>query len=282
MAETATVTPVNADVKVAQPVNQPFTQQPKPEPDLITKVSQFKKAEPENKDPELANFDYKQIEGLDAKGKELFIKYYKDEQRKFTKKFQDLADEKKNLDTERNTPWTPERVNKLLADHNFLEAAKQVTAAQGQRQTDDTSLLTDEEKAKLAQVDQMKEEMSRLKVERLQNAILQKDTELKNRFADYEPKIVDNALGELAQMQPQELRPYIWKAINYERDIERAYELGRQEKNSSIQDKVNSLSSAFGNANPADILPARDKGETDQSYFLKLADRRLQESKKNK
>ena len=272
MAETATAPAVTPEV---QPVVA------KPEPDLITKVSQFKKPEATpSADPELANFDYKRIETIkDPEAKKILIDYYKDEQRKFTKKFQDLASEKKSLEAERNTPWTPEKINQLLSDQSFLQAAQQVTQTQSAQPTEG-SLLSEEEQARLAKVGSLEAEMLKIKQESLNAVIAQKDTELKNRFSDYDPIIVDNGIRDLSRLPPQEIRPYVWKAVNYERDIQRAYELGKQEKNDTTKDKINSLTSPFGSASPANDLPTREKGESSQDYFLKLAQRRLEESKK--
>lgn len=279
MAEIAPAT-IEQSAPQAQPVAQ---QQPaQQEPDLITKISQFKKQEqslPSN-DPELANFDFKKIENIkDPEARGLLIQYYKDEQRKFTKKFQDLSSERKALEAERNTPWTPERINSLLADQSFLQAAKQVTD-QSQSPTGQDSLLNEDEKARLAKVSALETELQQIRMQNMQSTIAQKDTELKTRFADYDPVIVDSGIRDLSRLQPQEIREHVWKAVNYEKDVKTAYEMGRQEKNSSTQEKIKSLTSVYGNANPADNLPTREKGESSQDYFLKLASKRLEESKK--
>src|ERR1043165_3233507 len=108
------------DVPTLAPVVEtPVIPNPAPvvnEPDLMTKITQFKKP------VETTNvaFDYKEIEGIkDQVAKEIAIKAYKSMQSDYTKKTQEIAEQRKSFEQklQEAQTWSPERIQKELLNN---------------------------------------------------------------------------------------------------------------------------------------------------------------------
>ncbi len=279
MPETIVVpsTVVPASVPVAEPVKVP-------EPDLITKVTQFKKqpapvqsnaSSPDNLD---MGFDYKEIESIqDPIAKEVAIKAYKSMQSGFTKKSMDIAQQRKDLEAKLSdmNKWTPSRIQELLNNQEFLQAAQQVTGNQNQNTglTDEEfSTLTDKEKTEILQ---LKSTVNELKQKEFQSVIHQTDTQLKSRYPDYDPIMVDEGIARLSRMSPNEIREYVYKAINHEEHMRNAYEVGRSDREKLNQEKVNASTIDGTSAVNSDDMPGVNK-----KNFLEIAQYRLSQFKK--
>lgn len=262
------------------------------EPDLLTKVAQFrsKQAKTQTQAPaegQDIGFDYKELESIkDPVAKEIAMKAYKSMQSGVTKKFQEIAMTKKEYESKLSEMqnWTPQRIQQeLLNNPQFLQAAQQVAGSvpnpQNSGLTDEQfSALTDKEKAEITA---LKSTVNELKAINYQALISQTDSKLQAKYgAAYEPSSIDNSLKQLAGMQPHELREYIYKATNHERDVRDAYELGRQEATQRNQEKLNSFSPSGSQTTNNDGMPVREKGENDVTWFTKLAQFRLMQSRK--
>lgn len=262
------------------------------EPDLLTKVNQFR-TQRQQSQPQVPaegqdiGFDYKELESIkDPVAKEIAMKAYKSMQSGVTKKFQEIATTKKEyeLKVAEMQNWTPQRIQQeLLNNPQFLQAAQQVAGSipnpQNSGLTDEQfSALTDKEKAEITA---LKSTVNELKAINYQALISSTDSKLQLKYGDaYNPNAIDNSLKQLASMQPHELREYIYKATNHERDVEDAYELGRQEALQRNQDKLNSFSLQGNQTTNNDGMPVRQKSDNDQTWFTKLAQFRLSQSRK--
>lgn len=256
-----------------------------PQTDLISKVTQFKTPPPivEVQGPDIG-FDYKEIEAIrDPQAKEQAIKAYKSMQSGYTKKTQELSQRQKDLEAKlsEQSNWTPDRVKELLNNPNFVESAK----VAAQHQNPQNSGLTDEEYSALSDREKGELLALRSKVEQLEQVnfhslISNHDSTLRAKYQDYNPEMVNEGLGRLARLQPHEIREHIYKALLHDEHVKNAYEMGRQEKDQRVQEKINSFSPNNFQANTGDELPTREKNDSDQSWFLKLAMNRARQIKK--
>lgn len=259
------------------------TTEKKSEPDLITRVSQFKKdettteattkttTEKEVKEPE---FDFKDIEAIqDPAAKEQALKAYKSFQKGFNQKFQDLADLRKTYEQKvtETSNWTPERIQGLLNDSNFVNAAKSVMASQAPQAyggtQEDWSALSETDKAKFQQLEN---KIISMEQQNYQVRKLQEDEALKNRYSNYNAQAMDILTADLLQQKVIATREHLWKVYDYEGAVERAYNLGLQDGTKGVKEKVSSSSMEGTMATSTKEPLKKEEGETDRTYFRRL------------
>jgi hypothetical protein len=250
-------------------------EEPKPKEDLISRVSKVAVApKKEETNPfGLTKEDY------DAVQKDQTLsKFYKSMLADYTRKTQNLSEREREL--EKLSNWTPERVQQLLNDQKFVQAAQQVASIQNPPNSGLTdqeySALTDKEKA---QLNQMQQEMHQLKLQNWQMLQKQQDEQLRTKYANYAPDIVDVTIHKLVKGEVQATRETVWKALDYEDAVRRAYELGKQDRALENQEKEQSVSIEGFSATPKQEVPKAEPNESNMSYFKRLAAKRLAEFK---
>ena len=255
------------------------------EPDLITKVTQFKKPEPTKIQEGIdIGFDFKELENIkDPVAKEIALKAYKSMQSGVTKKFQEVAEIKRNAEQKLQeiSTWTPERLQQELKNPDFLRVAQQITETLNQNPKgltdDELSVLTSEEKAELTL---LKNDINLLKQSNFSSLMAQQDAHLSSKYADYNPTHINSIINEMNSGKIIATREHIYKAFLHDEHVKAAYELGKQETAQLKQEKINAISTGgFQAVNSSDI-PQKNKGERDESYFLRLAQGRLAQFRK--
>ena len=294
MADTAIVTePVAAPTVVTSAVVPPIapdaTTVVAPQMNLIDKVSQFKRtkstAASTATDNQNSFFDYKEIEKItDPTARKFAEDAYKSMQSGFTKKTQEIADQKRSFESklQEMQNWTPERIQRELNNPAFIQAAQQVASQNPPNSglTDQQySALTDSEKAEIAG---LRSKINTLEQTNFQAVVAQRDSQLLSRYPDYNPTQIDNTIRDLAQMNPLDIREHVYKSLKHDEDVAAAYELGRQETQNLNQTKINAITQNGSTVTTSDGLPVREKGDTDQMYFMKLATFRLAQFKNRK
>lgn len=259
-----------------------------PVKDLTTKISEFKKSKPvpiaTQTDPN-SFFDYKEIEKItDPAARKFAEDAYKSMQSGFTKKTQEIAEQKRSFDQklQEMQNWSPERIQKeLLNNPQFLQAAQQIA------QNPSNSGLTDEQFSALsdrekALISALESKVNTLEKSNFSATVAQRDSQLQMRYPDYNPMQIDNTIRDLAQMNPLDIREHVYKSLKHDEDVAAAYELGKNEARELNQNKINAITSNGNSVTNSDGLPAREKGDTDQTYFMKLANFRLAQFKNRK
>jgi hypothetical protein len=254
-------------------------------PDLVTRAAGFKKVEQPVSEE---TFDYKDIEKIqDPNAKALVEKAYKSMQRGFTPKLQEAAEMKRKIEELEKrvgdtSNWTPQRIEQALSDPNFVSAAQtfmQTQKPSGASMTEEAwSNLTDAEKAKFQQMEQ---ELSTLKQHNFESARRQQDESLKTKYANYEPVIVDQLMNDLVSGKMQATREHLWRVLDYEDAVQRAYEMGKSDARSGTNDSINSMSFTAGgvNSSPDAALEMGKDGKVNPEFFRKLYSHHLQRSK---
>ena len=267
----------------------PATPEVTPEPveiPLVQRVSKFMETNDPSKAPvqvpEDFKFDINEIAAIeDPAAREVAEKAYKSFQRGFNAKFQEIAELRKALEIQGKPipeKWTPERIQQLINDPEFINAAQVVTG-----NNPPSSGLTDEEFSALnpteqAQLTAMKQEIVGLKQIHMAALKTQQDAELKQTYANYEPQKVDGLLSDMMQGRTQATREHLWKVLDYDPAIERAYKLGRQDERSGNVERISSMSVDGIQAQPnQNIQP--EQNESNLNFWKRLASKRLAESK---
>lgn len=255
---------------------------------LIDKVAQFKKHQTAKPvvDNQNSFFDYKEIEKItDPAARKFAEDAYKSMQSGFTKKTQEIADQKRSFDQKlvEMQSWTPERIQRELSNPQFVQAAQQY--AQVNNPPD--SGLTDEQFSALTPVEKsqiaaLQTKISSLEQSNFKAAVTQRDSQLQTRYPDYNPTQIDSTIRDLAQMNPLDIREHVYKSLKHDEDVAAAYELGKQEARGLNQTKISAITPTGSSITTSDGLPVREKGDTDQMYFMKMANFRLAQFKNRK
>ena len=284
------------DLKITTPeeaavVNVEPTITKKSEPDLITRVSQvnIEKETTATKEPvegipvEEPKFDINDIDKIqDPQAKEQALKAYKSFQRGFNQKFQELAELRKNMEArtqQEKSAWTPDKVQQLLNDPQFVQSAQQVASQQNPPNSGLTdqeySALTDKEKA---QLNGMQQELNQMKLQNWQMQQRQQDELLKQKYANYASDIVDTTIHKLVNNQIIATREDLWKVVDYNDAVQRAYQLGKQDRALENNEKQQSLSTEGFNATPQNKVEP-EKNESSQGFWKRIAQQRMAEFK---
>lgn len=278
-----------APAAVPAPVAPVTPVAPVPEKSLDQKLAESRSATKPLIDPGVdIGFDYKEIEAIvDPVAKDIAMKAYKSMQAGFTRKSQELAMTKKEAEAviSRSKNWSTQRIqDELLSNPEFLAAAQQISGASSNPQNsgltnDEFSALTDSEKAQLSS---LKNELNLLKQDKFSAIVAQTDSQLQAKYGQgYNPQIVNDGIAKLAQLQPHEIREYVYKALSRDEDVKAAYELGRSENGQLNQEKINSMSVVNGvNAAASDDRPIKQAGENDIAFMVRLGQYRLAQNKK--
>lgn len=242
----------------------------KKEPDLITRVSNFK-AEPiikpiESNDSE---FDFKDIDTIaDPSQKEIVKKIYKSFERGYGKKFQELAELRKAIEVQkREEGWSPARIQDLLQNPEFIQAAQSVIGTTPIMENETISPIEKENKQK---IQSLEAELNKLKQNNFQSVLAQQDSELKTKYANYNPQAIDTLTSDMIANKVQATREHLWKVLDYEDAVNRAYELGKQDGSGKKQEKIQSLSVEGATTVKADGALNPEKGESDRNFFRRL------------
>lgn len=292
--DTAILEPAQTQtVPAAQPQPAQTTQTPSPavgqtpavpEPsvqDIVAKVTAKKEPKPQDTGGTFKEFD----DIADPALRERMISREKERIADYTRKTQVIAEERRAVERQQKEmeSWDEHKIQKyLLNNPTFLQAAQRI-AAQPSNPTG--SGLTDEQFSALNPAEKnqlltMNREISELRQQNLVSAMNQKDAALQTKYGDYDALRVNQGLHDLSRISPVDLREHVYKAVFHDDHVQAAYEMGRKEAQGLNQQRVQAATTSNGFVvSPANDRPLRNKGETDQGYFVRLADYRLAQSR---
>lgn len=277
---------IAAQETVVAPVVAPIVETPKVEENLISRVSKVKLDAPKTDiNVEEPKFDINDIEKIaDPVAKEQAMRAYKSFQRGFNTKFKELSEMRKQLEAQKQqqpTQWTKDRIKQELNKPDFIQASQEVLQEQnppnsGMNETEWSSLTATEKK----QWQAMQQELTSLKQQRNNEQVLQsfrvQDEQLKGKYAHYQPEAVDIITTELLTGKRQATREDLFKSIDYDNAVTRAYKLGLEDAKLEKQDKINASSfDGISTGKPAQDLPVAAKNESAVSYFGKLVENNI-------
>lgn len=304
---------------VQQPTTQPASSEPvKPEVTApVEKVSQSQ--EPQNqqlasKEPDVNEilkripveaketaqqaleepfFNSTDIEKIqDPVLRESMTNIYKNMEKGLQKKFNKVAELTKKLETQAQPAkdsWTPERIQQLTQDPEFIQAAQQLagTSEAGQHgfSDDEWSALSDTEKARITGMESKLSRIEKLLSDKdKQSQVLEvsrADEELRSRFPDYNPERVNEFAKDVdsGKYTTSQLRELMHKALNFEHYLSQAYKFGEEDRKQELQQKMGAVSMDGQSISQSEGLPTREEGESTRDFFKRLAGFRLKEAK---
>jgi hypothetical protein len=303
MPQTISVAPQQNQTQVQNPapaqnnvqVTPPQAVTPKVEESIVTRASKFspEKQIPTPNASDESGFNRNDIEKIaDPVARKFAEDAYKSLQSGYTKKFEALASEKKQVETLRQQlesqtgqTWTPQRVQQLLNDPTFVQSAQALTSTQqaprnnGGLTEEEYSALTPREQQMLNQQNSMLQTLaSEVNVFKTEA----EDTKLQTRYANYNSNAVNKLQRDLIDGNYQATREDVWKVYDYESAIDRAYKMGLQDRQFNMQEKVNGISSNGFNVTQTNEVPAKMENESSANYFKRLAMKRLAEFQSGK
>ena len=267
MAETLVA---NEKIITPAPVQQavpPVSQAPVPiQEDLIKRASQVKLAEQPAKPPAESDnpFGLSRETWDEVQKNPTLKKYYDSMQDGFRKKTTEVSNEKYHLqkELEKLNNWTPERIQQLLNDPKFVNAAQSIIGQQpnGEYESDEAK-----------RIKQLENEINSIKGNSFQTLKLQQDEQMKGRYANYNPEAIDIITNDMLTGKVQATREHLWKVLDYDEAVKRAYELGKTDGQGNTKEKISAMSVGDGTsmAVPGEKLEPL-QGESDRSYLSRL------------
>lgn len=273
-----TITPASTS-SASDGVNTSVT----PEPDLLTKVSQYKAPVTQDKivnppeQPELAAITDPVAK---AAAQEAVERIRRGMQSDYTRKLEDAQ----RL-VEQSKSWTPQRIKQeLLSNPEFLAAAQMVEGNSNKSNSpsitkEEYSALTETEQQAVDKIPELQNEIQQMKeqaaLDVLRTNINQRDTTLQTKYADYNPKEVSEDFTALSKMNIVDVREYIYKAKNHDKHVQSAYELGKLEGQGKLNNKLGVIAPTGTNSTNNIGVPTKNSGESDKAYFVRLGQFRL-------
>ena len=283
---TQTVTPVQAN----------DTQKPEaPKEDLITRASKVSlTAQPEKSGDtpqDAIKLDQATLDKIsDPALKQAVIEAHKSMQADYTRKTQDLASRRKEMDTlksqlESTGQYTPAKIQELLNNPSFVQAAQdyqrtinpsQVTAQNGNGELtqEEFSYLSPEQQKLYIKTKQMEQTLGTMNTRLQASEVERQDMGLKSKYANYDPQSVNDIYNGMMNGTIQATREHLWKVQDYDSAVKRAYQLGLEDRNGNLQEKVNAspLTTTAGlSVTSSNDVPVRLPHESGIEYFKRIA-----------
>lgn len=224
----------------------------------------------------------------DPKLREYIQAKEKDMVKGMNEKFRNIAELKKELEQSKSQSqvsdrWTKDRLQQELQNPEFSQAVQDYASQSAPQdwvgtQEEWSNLNTNEKR----EFNIMKSELKGLKDSQRQFQLQQTDQTIKGKFEDYKPEQINDFEAKLRRgvVDDSSRREAIYKALNYEAAVKRAYELGRTDTNGNLQKKMNaSTIDSTQSQTPAIDLPKREENEKTSNYFVKLARRNMEQLK---
>jgi len=231
-------------------------------------------------------FDPKMIDAItDPKTKALLESAYKSMQGDYTRKTQELAKQRKEVEDKINRPMTVEEVRQLVKRSDFIQSAQivaqelQPNLSGGELTDTEWSALNDVEKKELLQLREMTlSNNNQLNSMRLQ----EEERTIKEKYGSYNQENVNRLYNGLINGSVQATREHLHKVVDYDDAIRRAYKMGREEVSAGISEKRSAINNINGiNITPTDELPEKEAKESNMSYFKRLAHRNIEKMKQS-
>jgi hypothetical protein len=255
--------------------------------DIITRASSFK-AQPENgvTTSQEAKFDIKSIEKIaDPVARKFAEDAYKSFQSDYTRKTQELASQKREVEDLKNryTFDSPSKIENLLQDQSFIQAAKEYEASKrgtsvnpagnGLLSEEEFSYLSPEMQKVYLQQKQTQDMVAQL-TGKLQSAEVEKeDMTLKTRYTNYDPDVVNRTYQDMMTGKVNATREHLWKVVDYEDAVKRAYSLGQHDAKNGISEARNASTQVRGVTTQTlgSDIPLKGEKQSFQDYWKSLA-----------
>jgi len=270
----------NTETSTAEPVVQPEQTQEQPQEakpeDLMTRVAAYEADNKPDKDFIDDGQEFKGKEELakiqDPQAREYAEKAHNSVTKAFNRKFQELAELRKSLETQQNHQenWTTEKVQTLINDPNFVQVAQQVA---GQQPTNDEySALSDIEKQEISQ---LKTKLVQLEQQNQQSINLTQHEILSKKYPNYDSQAVDTIKADLIAGKAQVTNEHVYWGYYGPQMAKASYEMGKKDALSGNADKVQSMSIDGQNTVSSPSEFKKEEGESNKNFFRRIGSKVL-------
>jgi len=195
-------------------------------------------------------------------------------------KFQEMAILRKELEALKGQSQRPKfsanSVEELLQNQEFISEAQRISGKASEISQDES--LSDVAKAEItrlkSELDTIKNGMAQQTSQQAQNEWNKHHEALQSRYKNYDRNRVDAIANELATGKINATPEYLYKAIYHDENVRRAYEMGRKESISKLEEKRNATSIDGINAVRNDGL-AQDTSEDNKNFLQRIIANRL-------
>ncbi len=291
-AEVPQETPKESPVPTPEPAKADQVAEPQavqPEEDLLTRVSKYVKDNDSTDKPDsevdstmFNDAELKQkIDSVeDPEFKHQLMELRKSALSGMNDKFREIADIRKDLqamkDNGNQVPanWTPERIQSLLNDPQFVQAAQQIT---GETPSNGDPLEYADEgvKTKFQELEKKYNDLAsqnKQNVQRQQQELIeQQHSQLASKYANYNREATDTIYSELLAGKRFPVVEDIFKVQNYETAIKNSYQLGVQDGRTGKEENQAPASIDGINTNLSSEPIEKKEGESSMNFFLRLA-----------
>lgn len=285
----AVVTPQPANE--GQELKEGANTAPQQPDDLLSRVTQFEiEKNPANKTPDEQDdvlFSDKDLRAKidaiqDPALKQQYIDMRKSMMRGINEKFQDLASMRKELEAVKNTTqnvrFKANSIDELLSNPEFMNEAK-AKLAQSNSPIADESAISDETKQYISSLEgkikSIEEGLNQKQHQEANNEWNRQHDALAGRYKNYDKSRIDEVANGLITGKIKATPEYIYKVVNHDDNVRRAYELGRKEGSKILNEKRqlnNSIDSV--NAVALDTIP-QDKAEDNLRFMQRIISKRF-------
>lgn len=264
--------------------------------DLLSRITRFvDDASPQNKSEDKIDEDVfndaefrKKIDSLqDPELKQYMLSMRKTGVRGIQERLQEISEMRKELTALKqgiNPGWSPERVQQLLNDKDFLNAAQSVLGNQGQAVEDDGEYVPESVKQKLAKLEQensqFKQQWNQFSQQQTMVQRAQEHERLKERYGNYDPQKVDELINGLIQGKVQAGPEVVYKAYFHDDNVKRAYEMGRRDAMGGVQERQQASSFSNNNVQQPNSQIKPEQGETNKQFLNRIINNKLSQLRK--
>jgi hypothetical protein len=283
---------ISQGVKIEESKTEPVSDTP--DDDIVSRVL---KATPKSVEPEAdsadtdTKFNFNDIEKItDPEAKKYAESAYKSMEKGYQKKFQELADQRKQLEQQmyEQSKWTPEKVDALLSNQEFIQAAQAKLQAtnptEGELSDDEWSALSPKERSefKAMQSKLMQMENSNKSLQ-MKQELERQVQDLSGKYASFDKSKVIGMLTDINAGKFSATLEHIHKVVDYEDAIRRAYRMGKEDRQLDVKEKsaVSTIDVA-GAVQPSNTEIKRQEGESSKAFLMRRMAERWQETQKTK
>lgn len=269
------------------------SQAAQPEEDILTRVSKFvkdndssQKTDSEIDSTMFNDSELKQkIDSVDdPEFKQQLIALRKSALSGMNDKFREVAEIRKELqamkENGQSVPanWTPERIQSLLNDPQFVNAAQQVAG----NQSGNTDPLEYADDGVKNVINDLKKEINDLKAG--QNKALQAQNqaarqiqhrELSSKYANYDSTEIDTITADMIEGRIQATNEHLYWAVKGPENAKNAYEMGLRDGKRGIEENKTLTSIDGINTNLSSEPVEKNKGESGINFFMRLANKNM-------
>lgn len=271
------------------------TKQPSSD-DLLSRITRFvDDASPQNKSEDKIDEDVfndaefrKKIDSLqDPELKQYMISMRKTGVRGIQERLQEISEMRKELTALKqgiNPGWSPERVQQLLNDKEFLNAAQSVLGNQNQTLEDDGEYVPESVKQKLAKLEQensqFKQQWNQFSQKQTMAQLQAEHERLKERYGNYDSQKVDELINGLIQGKVQAGPEVVYKAYFHDDNVKRAYEMGRRDALGGVKERQQASSFSSNSVQKPNSEIEPEKGETSKQFWNRIVNNKLSQLRK--